>query len=101
MRPGLIGGGNTSTGRLLKNHVKAVVVTADRLAASKVLSLRISRMGGEGYLVGFLGGMSVWERMDGLGGGLLTNDNPTRRLERMFLTMKEPKHVYFFVILQI
>ena len=37
-------------GRLLKNQVKAVVITAERLVASNVLSLRISRMGGGRYL---------------------------------------------------
>lgn len=32
---------------------------------------------------------------------LLTDDNPTRMLERIFLTVKGPKLVYFFVILQL
>lgn len=47
-----MGGGKASIGRLLKNQVKAVVIIADRLAASKVLSLRISRIGGGRYLGG-------------------------------------------------
>jgi hypothetical protein len=41
-------------GRLLKNQAKAVFSNSVRLAASKVLSLRISRIGGGRYLGGII-----------------------------------------------
>lgn len=43
-------GGRLLIGRLLKNHVRAVVIIAARFVASSVLSLRIANTGGGRYL---------------------------------------------------
>jgi hypothetical protein len=65
-------------GKLLKIHVKAVVIIAARFVASSVLSLRIARTGGGRYLDNvFVRLFDVETKFD----GILTGDSPTTWLE--------------------
>jgi len=88
MAAGLTAMGRASTGRWLKNHVRAVVIIAALFVASKVLSLRIAMTGGGKYLVGNeLKDIVINQKR------ALTVDSPTTSLVRTTLSSKAPMHV--------
>lgn len=51
IRAGRTGGGKRLTGRLLKNHARAVAIKDERFAASRVWSLRTAITGGGSHLI--------------------------------------------------